>query len=74
VVKISQEVRLPLDQMRLNVTELMKFHEADNLKTYLTIIRDNLQRIEKKIVKLKDLKTDKTIPYIKDIRMLDLSE
>jgi DNA-binding NarL/FixJ family response regulator len=74
VVKISQEVRLPLDQMRLNVTELMKYHEADNLRTYLTIIRDNLQRIEKKIVKLKDLKTDKTIPYIKDIRMLDLSE
>lgn len=74
VVKISQEVRLPLDQMRLNVTELMKHHEADNLKTYLTIIRDNLQRIEKKITKLKDLKTDKTVQYIKDIRMLDLSE
>jgi phosphoserine phosphatase RsbU/P len=74
VIKISQEVRLPLDQMRLNVTELLKHHEQDNLKTYLTIIRDNLQRIEKKIVKLKDLKTDKTVPYIKDIRMLDLSE
>lgn len=74
VVRISQEVRLPLDQMRLNVSELMKHHESDNLKTYLTIIRDNLQRIEKKITKLKDLKTDKTIPYIKDIRMLDLSE
>jgi len=74
VVKISHEVRLPLDEMRITVSELLKHHEADNLKTYLTIIRDNLQRIEKKIVKLKDLKTDKTVTYIKDIRMFDLSE
>lgn len=76
VVKISQEIRLPLDQMRLNVSELVKRHESDKLKTYLTIIRDNLERIEKKIVRLKDLKTDRTVPYIKDldIRMLDLSE
>jgi hypothetical protein len=74
VVKISQEIRLPLDEMRINVTELLKHHEADTLKTYLTIIRDNLVRIEKKIVKLKDLKTDKTVQYIRDIRMFDLSE
>ncbi len=74
VVKISQEIRLPLDEMRINVTELLKHHEGDNLKTYLTIIRDNLLRIEKKIVKLKDLKTDKTVQYIRDIRMFDLSE
>lgn len=74
VVRITQEVRLPLDAMRLNVEGLLKHHDADNLRTYLTIIRDNLQRIEKKIVKLKDLKTDKTIPYIKDIRMFDLSD
>jgi hypothetical protein len=43
------------------------------LNPYLTIIRDNLDRIEKKIVQLKDLKTDKTITYIKNIRMFDLS-
>jgi len=74
VVKISGEVRLPLDEMRLTVNQLLALHEADNLKTYLTIIRDNLQRIENKILKLKDLKTDKTVTYIKDIRMFDLSE
>ena len=74
VLKITQDVRLPLDAMRLNVEGLLKHHDADNLRTYLTIIRDNLQRIEKKIVKLKDLKTDKTIPYIRDIRMFDLSD
>jgi CheY-like chemotaxis protein len=74
VLKITGELRLPLDGMSGIVDQLLKNHEVDNLKTYLTIIRDNLQRIEKKIVKLKDLKTDKTIQYIKDIRMFDLSD
>lgn len=74
VVEISQQIRLPLDAMRMDVGELLKLHDSDNLKTYLTIIRDNLQRIEKKIVRLKDLKDDRTIPYIRDIRMFDISE
>jgi CheY-like chemotaxis protein len=74
VVQITGELRDPLDGMNSGVTELLHRHEADNLKTYLTIIRDNLLRIEKKIVKLKELKTDKTIQYIKDIRMFDLSD
>ncbi len=74
VIKITGELRLPLDGMRVHVDQLLAQHETDNLKTYLTIIRDNLLRIEKKIVKLKELKTDKTVPYIKDIRMFDLSD
>lgn len=74
VLQITGELRLPLDQMGALVHQLLGNHEKDNLKTYLTIIRDNLQRIEKKIGKLKDLKTDKTVPYIKDIRMFDLSD
>jgi DNA-binding response OmpR family regulator len=74
VLNITHEIRLPLDGMTSTVEELLKNHQADNLKTYLSIIRDNLIRIEKKIAKLKELKTDKTVPYIKDIRMFDLSE
>ncbi len=74
VLKITGELRVPLDGMREHAEQLLARHETDNLKTYLTIIRDNLQRIEKKIVKLKELKTDKTVPYIKDIRMFDLSD
>ena len=73
VVKITQEIRLPLDGVRSNIDDLIKKHPTDNLSTYLTIIRDNLLRIEKKIVKLKDLKSDKTVQYVKDIRMFDLS-
>jgi DNA-binding NarL/FixJ family response regulator len=74
VVNIAQEIRLPLDGMRITVQELLGNHDSDSLSTYLTIIRDNLARIEKKIVKLKEMKTDRTVPYIKDIRMFDLSE
>lgn len=72
--KITAELRLPLDSMRHQVEDLLVHHSSDNLKTYLTIIRDNLDRIEKKIVSLKSLKTDRTIQYIKDIRMFDLSD
>jgi CheY-like chemotaxis protein len=74
VIQITGELRLPLDGMRDLVDQLLENHQADNLKTYLTIIRDNLLRIEKKIVQLKVLKTDKTVQYIKDIRMFDLSD
>jgi CheY-like chemotaxis protein len=74
VFNITNEVRIPLDGMTHTVDELLKNHQSDNLKTYLSIIKDNLVRMEKKIAKLKELKGDKTVTYIKDIRMFDLSE
>ncbi len=74
VMKITQEIRLPLDAMRIDVGELIKTHGKDNRGTYLKIIKENLVRIEKKITRLKDLKSDKTVTYIKDIRMFDISD
>ncbi|MER3523068.1 MAG: hypothetical protein C4326_03135 [Ignavibacteria bacterium] len=74
IATITGELRTPLDGMRHQLEELLRLHQEDGLKSYLAIIRDNLDRIEKKIVKLKELKTDKTVQYIKDIRMFDLSE
>ncbi len=74
VGKMTTDLRAPLDVMHLRVNQLMEAHTDDGLTSYLVIIRDNLQRIEKKISQLKDLKSDKTIPYIRDIRMFDLSE
>jgi CheY-like chemotaxis protein len=74
VVQISEDIRTPLDGMRTNVEKLIEQHGSGSLKTYMTIIRDNLIRIEKKIARLKELKTDKTVQYIRDIRMFDLSE
>jgi DNA-binding NarL/FixJ family response regulator len=73
VPNIAQEIRKPLDEIRTTVEGLAVAHGADQMTTYLTIIRDNLARIEKKLLQLKEMKTDKTVPYIKDIRMLDLS-
>jgi CheY-like chemotaxis protein len=73
VVNITQEMRKPLDGMSASVAGLIAANPGEQTSTYLTIIRDNLARIEKKIAQLKDLKTDKTVPYIKDIRMFDLS-
>ena len=73
VPNIAQEIRKPLDEIKVIIEGLAAGHGRDHLTTYLTIIRDNLARIEKKLVQLKEMKTDKTVPYIKDIRMLDLS-
>jgi signal transduction histidine kinase len=74
VVLITKEMRVPLEEMRTHAEELLQSHTTDPLKTYVTIIRDNVVRIESKISRLKSLKTDRTVPYVRDIRMLDLSE
>jgi nitrogen-specific signal transduction histidine kinase len=73
VERITQEVRLPLDDLRTQVDLLAEGQQTDNLKTYVTIIRDNLDRIERKIVLLKGLHSDRTVPYVEGIQMFDLS-
>jgi hypothetical protein len=40
---------------------------------YLSIIRDNINRIETTMQKLQNLKEDRTVQYIKDVKMIDLS-
>jgi CheY-like chemotaxis protein len=74
VEKITQEIRLPLDDMRKSVDGLALEHQSDKLKSYLTIISENLTRIDKKITQLKGLRSDKTVPYIEGIKMFDLSD
>ncbi len=74
VHKITGEIRVPLDEMRTEVELLFSRHQDDSMHTYLLIMRDNLNRIEKRIQQLKELKSDKTIPYVHDIRMFDLSD
>ncbi|MBX2992215.1 MAG: hypothetical protein KF749_13760 [Bacteroidetes bacterium] len=73
VLQITDELRLPLDEMGTLITDLHKKHEEDNLKTYLTIIRTTCS-VSKRKLKTETFETDKTIPYIKDIRMFDLSD
>jgi sigma-B regulation protein RsbU (phosphoserine phosphatase) len=73
VQRIALEIRTPLEGMRVGIDALVANHTQDHLTSYLTIISDNVGRIERKIGQLKDLKSDRTVPYIKDIRMIDLS-
>jgi DNA-binding response OmpR family regulator len=72
VVKVTGELRVPLDAMRKNLDELAAGHAADTYSSYLKIIRDNMDRIDKKILQLKELKSDRTVTYVQDIKMIDL--
>ncbi|MFQ5798129.1 MAG: response regulator transcription factor [Bacteroidota bacterium] len=73
VFEISRKLDEPLAAMGQNVDKMLQRHNEETLKNYLKIIKDNLDRINSKITKLKELKEDKTVPYIQDIRMIDLS-
>jgi len=73
IIGIVREVDMPLGEMKkiLNVLAT-KGVEEKNLR-YLKLMKENVERIEQRIEKLKNLKDDKTVQYIKDIKMIDLS-
>ncbi len=73
VVKISNEISEPLAELRTVVSQLLDLTENEKAKKYLSLIKDNVMRMEMKMDKLRNLKDDKTVQYIKDIRMIDLS-
>jgi DNA-binding NarL/FixJ family response regulator len=73
VVGISAEVTSPLKRMKESVELLLQKEHSEKAVKYLGIIKDNVTRIETKMEKLHNLKEDKTVQYIKDIRMIDLS-
>jgi phosphoserine phosphatase RsbU/P len=70
---VLREIEEPLDDMRAAAEETRKRFSADAQKAYLKIIEDNVKRLTGKLEKLKSLKVDKTVQYIKDIKMIDLS-
>jgi CheY-like chemotaxis protein len=70
---VIEDFELPLRGME-KVTGELRAQSAEPLPgNYLTMIGDNLRRIVEKLDRLKTLKEDKTVRYIKDIKMLDLS-
>ncbi len=73
VVGISSEITAPLSEMKQIVQDLMAKENSEKGIKYLGIIKDNVERIESKMEKLNNLREDKTVQYIKDIRMIDLS-
>jgi len=73
IVGITNEISAPLKNMKDIVDVLVKQTGGDKRTKYLAIVRENVERIESKMEKLINLKEDKTVQYIKDIRMIDLS-
>jgi DNA-binding NarL/FixJ family response regulator len=73
IAGITNEVCAPLDGMKGIIEGLLRQGGNEKTGKYLSIIKENIDRIQLKVEKLKNLKEDKTVQYIKDIRMIDLS-
>lgn len=73
VVGITNEISVPLKNMKDIVERLVEQPGTEKRTKYLSIVHENVQRIETKMEKLNNLKEDKTVQYIKDIKMIDLS-
>ena len=74
VLGISQDLVTPLESMKKNVDVLMTSRIATDMRMYLRIINENVERMQLKLSRLKSLKEDKTVQYIKNIRMIDISD
>lgn len=73
IVGITKEISTPLKNMKEIVEVLVKEGSSEKRSKYLWIVKENVERIEVKMEKLMNLKEDKTVQYIKDIKMIDLS-
>jgi DNA-binding NtrC family response regulator len=73
VVGISNKISEPLEDMSKIVDELEQNALPEKAVKYLKLIKDNVERMQMKLEKLRNLKEDKTVKYIRDIKMIDLS-
>jgi PleD family two-component response regulator len=73
VVDISDKISEPLQEMSKIVGTLEQYEIPEKAAKYLKLIKDNVLRMEVKLEKLRNLKEDKTVKYIRDIKMIDLS-
>jgi DNA-binding NtrC family response regulator len=73
VVGISNKISEPLEDMNKIVSEIEQNALSEKAMKYLKMIKDNVERMQVKLEKLRNLKEDKTVKYIRDIKMIDLS-
>jgi FixJ family two-component response regulator len=73
VVGISDKISEPLENMKKIVAELEQQEYPEKAGKYLKLIKENVERMQLKLEKLRNLKEDKTVKYIRDIKMIDLS-
>lgn len=70
---VLEEIETPLTVMKEISGQLNHQFDPAAFQNYLRIIQENVGRMSSKLEKLKVLNEDKTVQYIKDIRMIDLS-
>ncbi len=73
VVNISNKINEPLDEMSRIIDSIEEKEIPEKAAKYLKLIKDNVTRMQAKLEKLRNLKEDKTVKYIRDIKMIDLS-
>jgi len=73
IVGVTNEVSEPLESMRTVVDRMLAAGGPEKAVRYLALMKENIERLVVKMEKLKNLKEDKTVQYIKDIKMIDLS-
>jgi len=73
VVNISNKINEPLDEMSRIIDSIEEKEIPEKAAKYLKLIKDNVARMQAKLEKLRNLKEDKTVKYIRDIKMIDLS-
>jgi CheY-like chemotaxis protein len=74
IVTISHELNNPLAALKLAINVLQRKQVPPDIMSYLSIMKENTERIEGVVAKLRDLKGDKVTAYIGNIKMIDLSE
>jgi FixJ family two-component response regulator len=73
IVSLISRIEIPLNSMKAIIEEIERRNLPPAAMKYFKIIEENLKRIETKKEKLKSLKEDKTVRYIKNITMVDIS-
>ncbi len=74
IVTISHELNNPLAALKLAINVLQRKQVPPDVASYLAIMKENTERIESVVAKLRELKGDKVTAYIGNIKMIDLSE
>jgi DNA-binding NtrC family response regulator len=73
VVGISDKISEPLEEMNKFIAALEQNGLHEKSAKYIKLIKDNVERMQMKLEKLRNLKDDNTVKYISDIKMIDLS-
>jgi CheY-like chemotaxis protein len=73
-LSVSSELEQPLRDLRTKVHALRGKSASTLVKGHLDTIGKSLDRIEQKLRRLKQLKEARSVPYVKGVRMIDISD